>query len=64
MTRFAELLEKQKPRGKAGLDTFGTDKCSLCGVKFDAGDAKVWTAETGKVHFSPCYMKWKKENKK
>ena len=63
MTRFSELLEKQKPRGKSGLDTFGTDKCDLCHEMFDPQDAKIWTRETGKVHFSPCYVEWRKEQK-
>lgn len=64
MTRFADLTESLKPAQikRAGLDNFGSDKCDLCGVTFDVGDAKVWTQETGKVHFK-CYLK-RKEAKK
>jgi hypothetical protein len=35
------------------------DRCSLCGKTFDPSDAKVWTGETGKAHFYPCYLKFK-----
>lgn len=45
---------------RAGLDGFGSDTCDLCHVKFDAGDAKIWWREVGKVHFT-CFMKWKSE---
>jgi len=58
MARFAEIVEALKPKSKSGLDTFGTDTCSICSVKFDPSDAKVWTRETGKAHFT-CYLKAK-----
>lgn len=45
--------------GKSGLDNFGSDRCDLCGVKFDVGDAKIWTQEIGKAHFYPCYLYFK-----
>ena len=63
MVRFEEIrqvLKPLKPKSKAGLDNFGNDKCDMCRITFDAKDAKIWTRETGKVHFDPCYLNYKK----
>ena len=64
MARFAEIMESLKPKRGSGLDMFGSDKCNLCGVTFDPSDAKIWTRETGKVHFNPCYLKHKRKKEK
>ena len=62
--RFANILHdlKRKPllERQAGLTGFSGGACSLCYVKFDVGDAKIWTRESGKCHFR-CYVQWKKQ---
>lgn len=63
MARFEEIKQTLKPKSKTGLDNFGSDKCDICSVTFDAKDAKIWTRETGKVHFNPCYLNYKKQKK-
>jgi hypothetical protein len=58
VTRFSELIESRKPKGKSGLDFFAGDACSLCGVKFDRWDALYWSQTTGKCHYR-CYAEWR-----
>ena len=60
LKRFAELVDGLKPPQRGtGLDTFPGDACTICTVKFDNTDAKIWTRETGKCHYK-CYIGWKK----
>jgi len=65
MKRFADIVAKHQPplmEKRAGLDGFPGNNCGLCGVAFDPLDAKIWTRETGKVHYR-CYVEWRKKQK-
>ena len=65
MKRFADIIVEHQPplmEKRSGLDGFPGDKCNLCGVGFDPTDAKIWTLETGKVHYR-CYADWRQKQK-
>ena len=63
MKRFADIVaEHHAPvmQKRAGLDAFEGTRCLLCGVTFDSKDSKIWTRETGKVHYR-CYAEWRQK---